>query len=67
MEYLKTAIQTLGRRLLVTRGGGLQKAPKENSGVLNRWSLIGERWSHIEVRLYLRILFEFIFASGIIK
>ena len=60
MEYLKTAIQTLGRRLLVTRGGRLQKAPKENSGVLNRWS-------HIEVRLYLRILFEFIFASGIIK
>ena len=57
MEYLKPFnIQKLGR--LLTRGGPLRKAPKENSGVLNRWSLIGERWLHIEVRLYLRIRFE---------
>ena len=55
MEYLKPFnIQKLGRGRLLTRGGRLQ----ENSGVMHRWSLIGERWSHIEVRLYLSILFE---------
>ena len=50
MEYLKPFnIPKLGRGRLLTRGGRLQKAPKEN---------IGERWSHIAVRLYLRLLFE---------
>lgn len=45
MEYLKPFhIQKLSRGRLLTRGGPLQKAPKENSGVLNRWSLIGEKW-----------------------
>ena len=59
MEYLKPFnIQKRGRGRLLTRGGRLQKAPKENSCGLNRWSLIEERWLHIEVRLYLRIRFE---------
>lgn len=59
MEYLKPFnIQKLGRGRLLTRGGPSQKASKENSGVLNRWSLIEERWSHIAFRLYLRLLFE---------
>ena len=41
MEYLKPFnIPKLGRGRLLTRGGRLQKAPKEN---------IGERWSHIAV------------------
>ena len=52
MEYLRPFnIQKLGRGRLLTRSGPLQKALKENSGVLNRWS-------HIAVRLYLRLLFE---------